>query len=151
MAEKKWIQNFYRPSHPEKYIGDLNEIVYRSSWERHFFQYCDSSPAVLKWSSEPFAISYWDKSTMKTRRYFPDAYVEMKDIDNNVKKYLIEIKPYKQTIPPKEGRKKTKTYLAECNTHLKNESKWEFAREFCRKNDMEFMILTEKDLGLHKK
>ena len=151
MAEKKWIQNFYTPTNPEKYIGDLKEIVFRSSWERHFFQYCDSSPSVVRWSSEPFPIQYWDESSLKNRRYFPDAYVEIKEASGEIKKYLVEIKPYKQTIPPKEGKKKTRTYVNECATYLKNKSKWQYAEEFCNKNGLKFLILTEQNLGLGKK
>lgn len=150
MAENNWIQNFYHPKNPQKYIGDLNEIIFRSSWERHFFEFCDNTSSVIRWSSEPFPIKYFDESSLKTRRYFPDAYVEIADSSGIIKKYLVEIKPYKQTQPPKEGRKKTQTYLNECKTHLKNKSKWKFAEEFCRQNDMEFMLITEKELGLKK-
>ena len=151
MTESKWVQNFYTPVNPQKYIGDTKEIIYRSSWERHFFQYCDSSSNVIRWSSEPFAIKYWDETTLKTRRYFPDVYAEIKDSNDIVKKYLIEIKPLKQTVPPKEGKKKTKTYLNECRVYLKNECKWKFARDFCEKNGLEFLLLTENELGLNKK
>jgi hypothetical protein len=151
VAESKWVQNFYHPVNPDKYVGDLKQIVFRSSWERHFFQFCDSSKNVLKWSSEPFAIPYWDASSEKMRRYFPDVYIEMKDSDDKVKRYVIEIKPYKQTIEPVKRKKSTKTYLNECLTYTKNQSKWEYARKFCSKHDMEFMILTEKNLGLEKK
>jgi hypothetical protein len=147
----KWVQNFYRPVNPHKYVGELDKIVFRSSWERHFFQYCDRSSHILKWSSEPFPIPYWDPSTEKMRRYFPDVYVEMLKSDGKVKRYLIEIKPYKQTIEPQRRKKKTKTYLNECAVYSKNISKWDNARKFCEKHDIEFMILTEKDLGLDKK
>jgi hypothetical protein len=145
-----WVQNFYHPINPDKYIGDLKNIVFRSSWERHLFQYCDNVSSVLKWSSEPFAIKYWDESSMKTRRYFPDVYMEIIDRDGNIKKYLAEVKPYRQTQPPKEGRKKTRTFINECKTYQKNISKWKFAEEFCKKNGMEFIILTETHLGLKK-
>lgn len=151
MAEKNWRQDFFTPRNPQKYIGDLKEIVFRSSWEKRFFEFCDETSSIKKWSSEPFSIQYWDESTMKSRRYFPDAYMIVEDAQGNEKKYLVEIKPYKQTIPPKEGRKKTQTYLNECRTYQKNESKWKFAREFCEKNDLEFMIITEYELGLAKR
>lgn len=150
MGEKNWLQDFYKPQNPQKYIGDLTQIVYRSSWEKRLFEFCDNSSSVLKWSSEPFAIKYWDESTLKSRRYFPDAYMEVMDASGVVKKYLVEVKPYKQTHPPKEGRKKTRTYLNECKTYLKNKSKWQYAEEFCRKNDLEFKIITEVELGLKK-
>lgn len=145
-----WKQDFYRPIYPEKYIGNPNEIVYRSSWELRLFQYCEECSQIVKWSSEPFAIKYWDESTMKTRRYFPDAYVEVLQTDGTIKKYLVEVKPYKQTIPPKAGKRKTKGYIMECNTYTKNISKWKFAEEFCRQHGMEFMIITENELNIKK-
>lgn len=151
MAESKWVQNFYRPVRPEKYVGDLKKIVYRSSWERRFFQFCDSSANVLKWSSEPFFIPYWDSSSEKMRRYYPDAYVEILESCGKIRKLVIEIKPYKQTIEPVRRKKSTKTYLNECLTYAKNQSKWKYAREFCDKHEFEFVILTEKNLGLTKK
>jgi hypothetical protein len=143
-----WLQNYYVPKNPEKYIGDLGEIIYRSSWEKRLFEFCDNRSSILKWSSEPFAIKYFDESSMKSRRYFPDAYIEVIDVDGSIKKYLIEVKPYKQTLEPKKGKKKSKTYITECATYTKNQSKWKFAREFCERNGMEFMIITEKELGL---
>lgn len=150
LVSDNWKQDFYHPIYPEKYIGDLSNIVYRSSWELRLFQYCETSTSVLKWSSEPLAIKYWDESTMKTRRYFPDAYVEVLQTDGTVKKYLVEVKPYRQTIPPKVGKKKTKTYIMECNTYTKNKSKWKFAEEYCRQHGMEFMIITENELNIKK-
>jgi hypothetical protein len=143
-----WLQNFYIAKKPEKYIGDLTNIVYRSSWEKKLFEFCETNNSIRKWSSEPFPIKYWDESTLKTRRYFTDAYIEVNDINGNIKKYLVEVKPYKQTIEPKRGKKKSKTYINECLVYTKNQSKWKFAREFCERNGMEFIIITEKELNL---
>lgn len=146
-----WLQNFFIPKNPEKYIGDLSQIVYRSSWEKRLFEFCDSRSSIIKWSSEPFAIKYWDNSSLKNRRYFPDAYIEVLDVNGSIKKYLVEVKPYKQTIEPKKGRKKAKTYINECLTYSKNQSKWKYAREFCERNGLEFLILTEDELGIRKR
>ncbi len=143
-----WLQNYFIPKNPQKYVGDLREIIYRSSWEKRLFEFCDNNSNILKWSSEPFAIKYWDESSLKTRRYFPDAYIEVVDTYGIIKKYLVEVKPYKQTVEPKKGKKKQKTYLNECLVYTKNQSKWKFAREFCERNGLDFMILTEKELGI---
>ena len=43
---------------------------------------------------------------------------------------------------------KTKRYLQEVAQYGVNEAKWKSARDFCKKQNMEFMIITEKDLGI---
>ena len=61
------------------------------------------------------------------------------------KEYLIEIKPKKETTPPK-SRKKTKRYLNEVMTYIKNTSKWEAAEEYCADRGLIFQIWTEETL-----
>lgn len=70
------------------------------------------------------------------------------DKSGELKTYIIEIKPEKQTKPPKKGRKKTSTYLNEVATYEKNLSKWNQAKQFCESNNIIFKILTEKELGI---
>lgn len=142
-----YIQGLYEPKNPEKYIGNLNEIVYRSSWELRAFKWADTNPSILEWSSEPFPIQYFDYSSNKTRRYFPDLYLKIQTRDG-IKKFLVEIKPEKQTRPPKQGKKKTKTYIREAMTYEKNISKWNQAEKFCQEHGMIFKIINEKDLGI---
>lgn len=142
-----YIQGFYNPQNPEKYIGDINNIVYRSSWELRTFKWCDSSENILEWASEPFPIKYFDYSTNKIRRYFPDLFLKIKT-RQGIKSFIVEIKPEKQTKPPKPGKKKTKTYLQEAMTYEKNKSKWIQAEKFCVENGMEFKVISEKDLGI---
>jgi hypothetical protein len=50
----------YEPKNPEKYIGDIHNIIYRSSWEYRFCTYCDTNDAIVKWSSEPVSIDYYN-------------------------------------------------------------------------------------------
>jgi hypothetical protein len=143
-----YTQGLYKVQNPEKYIGDINQIVYRSSWELRMFKWCDTNSSVLEWSSEPFPIKYFDYSTNKTRRYFPDLFLKIKDKNNNIKTYIVEIKPEKQTKPPKQRSRKTKTFLNEMATYQKNVSKWTQAQEFCDKNNIIFKLVTEKELGI---
>jgi hypothetical protein len=82
------------------------------------------------------------------RRYFPDLFLKIKDRSDIIKTYLIEIKPEKQTKPPKPRSRKTKTYLNEMTTYQKNISKWTQAEEFCKQNNMIFKLVTEKELGI---
>jgi hypothetical protein len=143
-----YVQGLYQPKNPEKYIGDKTQIIYRSSWELRAFKWCDNTESIIQWSSEPFPIQYFDQSTDKIRRYFPDLFVKIRDKEGIIKNYLIEIKPEKQTNPPKKGRKKTATYLNEVATYQKNLSKWQQAEKFCESNNMIFRVVTEKELGI---
>lgn len=149
MPEKKYIQNYFKPLNPKKYIGDVEDIVYRSSYELKAFHWCDLHPFILEWSSESFSIKYFDPTTNKVRRYFPDLYVKMQEKSGETKRYVLEIKPKRQTIPPKPSpKKKTRTYLNEAKTYAKNEAKWKAAINFCKDNGLIFKLVTEEELGL---
>ncbi len=149
MAEKNYIQNFFTPLHPEKYLGNVKDIVYRSSYELKAFHWCDSHPDILEWSSETISIKYFDPTTNKIRRYFPDLFIKIKEQTGEIKRYIIEIKPKRQTVPPKAtGRKKTKTFLAESRIYAKNNAKWEAAKSFCKDNGIIFKLVTETELNI---
>lgn len=147
--ESKYHQGRFNPRNPEKYKGDSNNIIYRSSWEVKFMQYCDRNPNILEWGSEEFFIPYYDPTTKKVRRYFPDFFIKVEENNGSIKKYIIEIKPKRQTFAPKPSqKKKTKTYINECMTFEKNKAKWKAAQIFCEDRMMEFKIITEDELGL---
>jgi hypothetical protein len=149
LAEKKYVQNYFRPINSQKYVGDVNDIVYRSSYELKAFHWCDRTPEILEWSSETIIIKYFDPTTNKIRRYFPDLYIKIRDKTGVVKRYIIEIKPKRQTEPPKpSARKKSKTYLNEMATYQKNLAKWTAAENFCKENGLEFIKITENELFL---
>jgi hypothetical protein len=65
-----------------------------------------------------------------------------------LKTYLIEIKPESQTLPPVPPKKKTKRFIQEVMTYGKNQAKWKAATEYAKDRGWEFMILTEKHLGI---
>ena len=146
--EGKYHQGKFNPRNPEKYKGDVRNIIYRSSWELKFLQWCDRNDNILEYGSEEFFIPYFDPTTGKIRRYFPDAYVKVKDSSGSIKKYIIEIKPLRQTKPPVPGNKKKKTLITEALTYEKNCAKWKAAKEWCEDRMMEFKIITERELGL---
>ena len=68
--------------------------------------------------------------------------------DGKFKTKLIEVKPHKQVQQPKIQNRKTKRYINEVKTFAINTYKWKAAREFCEDRDWEFVIITEKELGL---
>jgi len=138
----------YTPKNPKKYKGDYHNIIYRSSWERKFMVYCDNSDNILEWGSEEIIIPYLSPWDGKLHRYFPDFYIKVKQASGNTKKFIIEVKPKKQTKPPKPVSRKTKRWLNEVKTYSINEAKWKYAKEWCENNNMEFKILTEEELGI---
>ena len=72
----------------------------------------------------------------------------MKEQSGEIKKYIIEIKPQKQTVEPKPRARTTKSYLYEVYTYVTNQAKWQAAEEFCKDNMIVFRIITENDLGI---
>ena len=141
--DERFKQGIYKPVNT-KYKGK-SYPVYRSSWELKFFRWCDLNPNVVEWSSENVTIPY-RIGDGKPRRYIVDNTVSLRQ-GNKIKKYLVEIKPYAQTQPPKpHGNKKKSTIIYEQYTYAKNKSKWLAAKQWCKKHGYEFLILTEREL-----
>ena len=130
----------YKAKNTTKYKGDHTNIVYRSLWEKAVFQWCDKNPKVKQWSSEETVIPYYYEVDKKYHRYFVDMKIVFDD-----KILLVEIKPEKETKPP-EGPKRTKRYVAEGLTYVKNMNKWEAANEYAKDRGWEFQVWTEKTL-----
>ena len=145
---KRYKQGIYPIKNPDKYRGDHTKIVYRSSWELRVFKYLDDNPNVLEWSSEEIIIPYKSPVDNKFHRYFPDIWVRMKGNDGRIKTRLIEIKPETQSKEPEVKKRITKRYITEVCTYAINQAKWKAAREYCLDRKWEFMVLTEKDLGI---
>lgn len=150
MAES--IKSKYRPSHPDKYKGNPNNIICRSSWERKFCVWCDLNESILEWGSEEFWIPYKSPVDNKIHRYFPDFITKVKDKDGHVTTYVIEVKPKKQTKPPNPNpSRKTKSWIREVKTYAVNQAKWKAADEFCKDRMMIFKVITEDELGITSK
>tara|TARA_R100000388_G_C7230134_1_gene154146 strand:- start:920 stop:1360 length:441 start_codon:yes stop_codon:yes gene_type:complete len=140
----------YKPSNPKKYKGDPTNIIYRSLWERKFMVYCDNHSKILQWGSEEIALPYRSPIDNKIHRYFPDFFIKVREKNGKVKRYIIEIKPKKQTIEPVVKKRKTKGYIYEVYEYARNQAKWKAAEEFCKDRLWEFKILTEEELGIKK-
>jgi hypothetical protein len=147
----KYLQSYYRPENPEKYIGDIGQIICRSSWEKQFCNYCDNNSMIIKWGSEVTEIPYVDADG-KTHRYYPDFYLEMHapELPTMMRRVVVEIKPEKETIPPvipeNVTARSNKRILYELQTYNKNIHKWMFAIDWCKRRDLEFWIVTEHTL-----
>jgi hypothetical protein len=138
----------YKPENPQKYKGDPTNIIYRSLWERKFMLYCDKNLNILEWGSEEIALPYRSPLDNRVHRYFPDFYIKVKESNGQIKKYLVEIKPKKQTVEPQIKQRRTKQYIYEVTEWAKNQAKWKAAREFCEDRQWQFKIVTEDDLGI---
>lgn len=141
----------YSPLNPSKYRGDITQIIWRSTWELRFMKWCDNNTSVIEWGSETVIIPYVSPLDKKVHRYFVDFYMKVIDKNQVTKKYLVEIKPEKFTKPPEKPKKLTKKFIDEVFQYGVNEAKWKAAFEFCSDRNMQFLILTEKDLGLKNK
>jgi len=139
----KSYKGLYKPTNPKKYVGNPNQIVYRSLLERRFMRYCDLNPDIEYWASEELPIRYYNPLDKKYHRYFPDFII--KTIKND--KFVIEIKPSRQTAKPKTPKKKTKSYVRESFEYIKNQAKWSAAKAYCEDKGMKFKLITEKELG----
>ena len=146
MAES--LKSKYKPSNPQKYKGDYNNIICRSTWERKFCRWCDLNESIISWGSEEFFIPYISPVDNRVHRYFPDFIIKVKESTGKIKTYVVEVKPAKQTAPPKKKSRVTKSYLFECKTYAVNQAKWKAAQEYCADRRIEFKIITERELGI---
>lgn len=137
-----------------KYKGDKSNIIYRSSWERKFMDYCCCNNSIIWWTSE-FPIKYISPIDKKYHTYFIDFVIcTRKKVNEQYKQQitLVEVKPLNQTIPPKPTAKNrmTKRYINECRTFEINKAKWSTIRQICKLKGWEFVILTENTFnGFH--
>ena len=139
----KYRQGVFVPKNKDKFVG--TQAIYRSGLELKFMRFCDNNPNVVKWGSENVVVPYISPLDGRAHRYFVDNFVIIKE-GEKIGKYLIEIKPSKQTQPPQTKYKKREHLIYEQSMYAVNQAKWTAAREFCKKKGLQFLILTEKDL-----
>lgn len=142
----KTYKGLFRPKYPEKYKGDAENIVYRSSWEFKVMNWLDQNPNIIEWQSEEISIPYKSPIDQRYHRYFPDFLVKAKMPDNTTKTMLLEVKPEHQTREPIKQTRKSKKYITEVATWGINQSKWYAAKEYCADRGWEFKIITEKHI-----
>lgn len=129
----------FKPKNTKKYIGNIQNIVCRSLWERRVCKFLDENTNILKWSSEEIVIPYTNPIDQKVHNYYPDFLVQFTN-EGQIYTWLLEVKPLKQTLLKENANKKEKI------TWLINTAKWNAAKIYCKKNNMEFKILTEKEI-----
>lgn len=136
----RWAQDRYIIKNPAKYIG-RKQPFYRSSWEFSFMRFCDLDPRILKWASEAISIPYKDPLTGRNTIYVPDFLIEYADKLGKIHIDIIEVKPLNQTLLEKVGKNKNNQLQ-----YIKNQAKWKAAYAFCKKQGINFRIVTENEL-----
>lgn len=142
------VHGRFIPRNPQKYIGNPNEIFFRSSWEIHAMKFLDSSNAVMKWGSEEIKIPYLKpvidettgKAYVKPANYYPDFIVVYQDKTGATQTEILEVKPLKESLQEKAKTARDKMALAV------NMAKWKAADEFAKRNGMKFRVVTEQSL-----
>jgi hypothetical protein len=135
----KFSKGVYSPKNRNKYVGK-SLPVWRSSWEAHFFRFLDEHQSVIQWASEPLYIPYRHPVTGKIANYVPDILMQYIDQNNKIHTDLVEIKPNSQT-----SLKEARTAVDKIQAII-NEAKWESARAFCKKNNLNFRVVSENEL-----
>jgi hypothetical protein len=130
----------YIPKFPEKYVGDVNNVVFRSKWEIRFMEFCDNNLNIIKWGSEEIRIPYVKPTTGKVHMYYPDFFILYKNAKGDMIKELIEIKPKKEAVLTKKSSLYDKVAI------VINMAKWDAAKQFCENHGMTFRVLTEDSL-----
>ena len=141
----------YEVVNKEKYLGTENPKC-RSSWEHRMAYWCDHNSKVVKWGFECVSIRYHNPLDEKNsvHQYYVDFYVEVIDKHGKLRKFLAEVKPKKEALPPKKPKRMTqrsaKRFKEEIRTYVRNRQKWDTAVKFCKHRGLEFRIITEDDL-----
>lgn len=140
---KRFLQGKYKPKNPHKYVGDLNKVVYRSSYELQMHKFLDNNERVLRWSSEEVIIPYVKPTDGRVHRYFPDYWCEYVTKEGEILQEIIEVKPKSQTRTP---RVNSKQRLYEQVTLAINMAKWRACDAWCKQHNMKFRIITERSV-----
>ena len=108
----------------------------------------DRDENVVSWGSEECIVPYQSPVDNKLHRYFPDFVAVLKKPDGTLKTVMIEIKPMAQLQRPTQPKRVTKAFIEKVKTYAVNEAKFNAARALCEDKGWEFVVMTEKDLGV---
>lgn len=133
-------------------------VNYKSSYEAKFCYELDiKRKNVVSWSYETLTITYQSPIDKKLHRYYMDFIFDVRKMNGQIQKYLVEIKPEaeKKAIDlyeskgitiQKHGNMKTSSWLFKQKAFLTNVAKWRAAKRYADKKGYIFKVVTEKDL-----
>ena len=161
-------QGYYRVANREKYVGDPNLVIYRSSWEFAFCRWCDSSPSIIRWSSEPIKIPYYDRiskleecrklgldtnnpKNWAVKNYNTDFWIEIDKGGDKPEKWFVEIKPKDKLTKPKPvlrsaPLKEQRRYNILMKEYIINEAKFKALESWAERSGAKFYVFTEDTL-----
>lgn len=128
------------PKNPQRYAGNPNNIMFRSTWELRVMQFFDTSQSVIKWASEEVKIPYVSPLDGLVHNYYPDFIVIYTDKSGAIQKDLVEVKPASQSLAEKAKSDRDKAAL------LVNLAKWKFAEQWAKQRGMNFRVITENSI-----
>lgn len=139
------------PLNPQKYMGNVKNIISRSNWEYQLMKEFDTNPQITAWASEEISIPYAcplakKRRKLLIRKYYPDFLVK----NDKGEMFLIEVKPHHQTMRPEKKTKVTKRHIKELSTWMINQEKWKAAKALCEEKGWTWQIITEKDVGFFR-
>jgi hypothetical protein len=115
--------------------------------------WCDHSDKVVSWDFENLKIPYVNSMEKTRHTYLIDFMIDIIEPDKNspkgykVVRYVIEVKPIKQLLPPDRKRfKSKKSYMEAAVTYIINKDKREATLRVCRKKGWRYKAITERDL-----
>lgn len=128
------------PTNPQKYAGNPNNVMFRSTWELACMKFFDLNPTVIKWASEEVKIPYVSPLDGLVHHYYPDFIIVYTDKFGAIQKELLEVKPLSQSVAEKAKSDRDKAAL------LVNIAKWTFAEQWAKQRGMTFRVITEKSI-----
>jgi len=138
-SKKSRYEQGYINTHSCKKIFESQRgapIIYRSSLEKKFVQWCENNSKVARWGSECVQVPYYDPRDDREHTYNPDFVIEM----TSGQKIVVEIKPLSQTVKPDYPYNDDYQW----NQYIKNKLKWDAAIKFFSSKNIKFIIITEK-------
>jgi hypothetical protein len=138
----KFKQGRYVLKRPEKYMGDIHKVIYRSSWELNLHKFFDGNANIIRWGSEVLRVPYVKPTDGRVHNYFVDYYIEYVNKTGELMKEAIEVKPASQTRAPK-GRTAN---LYETLQYEVNVAKWKACQVWCAAHGVKFRIVTEHEI-----
>lgn len=144
--KSRYTQGYFTPLFPEKYIGDVHKIIYRSSYEHIFYMTLDLDPSVKRWAAESMKIEYISPVDKRIHRYFPDAYIE-KVVKGEQVKIIAEIKPLAFLTPPEKKQggtlKQRARYLENLKKYVIIQAKKRATEKYALKMGYKYLFITE--------
>jgi hypothetical protein len=103
-------------------------------------RFCDTNDNILQWASESIVIPYRHPLTGRMTNYVPDFLITYRTKNNKMCAEVIEIKPKKQSIIESKASARDRAVVAV------NYAKWDAATKWCRRQGLQFRVITEDDI-----